>query len=79
LIDRIIEMINSVTLESGLIRIIKSLIRYYRSLVLGWNGEGISEDLRKDIIKKTFHFADEDDNNNDSNCDKKPDFNIFKL
>jgi hypothetical protein len=33
--------------------------------------------ISEEIIKNTFHFAG--DNNNDRNCDKKPDFNIFKL
>jgi hypothetical protein len=43
-------------------------------MVFGSNRrEGMSEDLRKVIIKKTFCFADEDDNNNGGNYDKKPD------
>jgi hypothetical protein len=58
-------MTNSASLDSRLIRIIKSLIRYYRFyrlLALGRNSEGTSEDL-KDIVKKTFRFADEGDKN----------------
>jgi hypothetical protein len=48
-------------------------------MVLGWNREGISEDHRKDIIKKTFHFGDGNNNDSGSGYDEKPDFKIFKL
>jgi glycosyltransferase involved in cell wall biosynthesis len=79
LIDIIIVRTNSVTHESRLIRVIKSLSRHYHLMVLGWNREGLSEELRKDIIKKTFCFEDNSNNNDDSDSNKKPDFNIFKL
>jgi glycosyltransferase involved in cell wall biosynthesis len=69
---------NSVTHESRLIREIKSLSRRYRLTVLGWNRDGISDDLRKDILKKTLPF---DDNNDGDNVDdpNRPNFNTFKL
>ena len=75
LVDIIIVRTNSVTHESRLIRVIKSLSKRYRLRVLAWNREGIPEDVRKKIIKKTFHL--DDDNN--PNTNNSPKFNIFKL
>jgi glycosyltransferase involved in cell wall biosynthesis len=80
LVDIIIVRSNSVTHESRLIRVIKSLSKRYRLRVLGWNREGIPEDVRKKIIKKTFRS---DDNNNDNNdntdTNNSPIFSMFKL
>jgi glycosyltransferase involved in cell wall biosynthesis len=77
LVDIIIVRSNSVTHESRLIRVIKSLSKRYRLRVLGWNREGIPEDVRKKIIKKTFSF--DDDNSDNPNTNNNLKFNIFKL
>lgn len=70
MIDIMIVRTNSVTHESRLIRIIKSLSKRYSLRVLGWNRQGIPEELRKNIIEKTFPLKNDGNN---------PVFNVFNL
>jgi glycosyltransferase involved in cell wall biosynthesis len=77
LVDIIIVRTNSVTHESRLIRVIKSLSKRYRLRVLGWNREGIPEDVRKKIINKTFRSND--DNIGNPTNDNSLNFKVFKL
>jgi len=47
--------VRSVIYDAVIVRVLRSLGKRYSAILLGWNREGISDDVKSEILQKTFH------------------------
>jgi glycosyltransferase involved in cell wall biosynthesis len=47
--------VRSVIYDAVIVRVLRSLGKRYSAILLGWNREGISNDVKTEMLQKTFH------------------------
>ena len=50
-----IAFVRSVIYDAQIVKRIRSLSKQHSAIFLGWNREGISDDIRREMLQKTFH------------------------
>ena len=47
--------VRSIIYDAVIVRVLRSLCKRYSAILLAWNREGISNDVKKEMLQKTFH------------------------
>ena len=47
--------VRSIIYDAVIVRVLRSLCKRYSAILLAWNREGISNDIKKEMLQKTFH------------------------
>ena len=48
--------VRSIIYDAVIVRVLRSLCKRYSAILLAWNREGISNDVKEDMLQKTFHI-----------------------